>query len=72
MLISFPMDDATEKDSNFSYGTSGRAQHERLFGSKEDSKEFSGENASHLRVARRGSQFWGNFQGKCPAFKVQL
>src|SRR6266540_3655765 len=49
MLISFPMDNATEKRSNFSYATSQRARHEALFGSG----EYSGENSSHSRVARR-------------------
>src|SRR5581483_304275 len=68
MLISFPMDDATEKDANFSYGTSGRAQHEGLFGSWEDSKEDSGENASHSRVARRDLSS-GKFPGKMPGFQ---
>src|SRR6266536_3783036 len=45
MLVSFPMDNATEKRSNLSHGTSERAQHEGLFGSKEDSRDNSRENA---------------------------
>jgi hypothetical protein len=43
MVFSFPMDEATEKGSNFSHHTSGRAQHEGLFDFGEDSRENSGE-----------------------------
>src|SRR6266516_2740057 len=46
MLVSFPMDDATEKRSNCSYATSERAQHEGLFGTGDFSRDFSGENVS--------------------------
>ncbi len=45
MLVSFLMDDATETRSNRSEGTSGRARHEGLFDSGEDSRDYSGENA---------------------------
>jgi hypothetical protein len=39
MLVSFPMDEATEKEVNFSHGTSGRAQHEDIFNSGDNSAE---------------------------------
>jgi hypothetical protein len=50
MLVSFPMDDATEKGANFSHGTSGRAQHEGLFDSGEDSWDSSGEKGVLWRL----------------------
>src|SRR6266536_375384 len=64
MLVSFPMDDATEKRSNFSYGTSERARHEALFGTGNIPGKIP-----RIREWHEGFSALGKFPGKMPFFQ---